>query len=133
MFAIARPLQSKIIIMDVITIESTAFLKLEAKINLIAKYVNEQQSVVIENSDETWVGNYDVCTFLKISERTLQRLRSKGLVSYSVISGKSYYTITEVKRMLTQHIIRSNEECLVDLINNHKESAERRRVNKGTK
>lgn len=133
MFAIARPLQSKIIIMDVITIESTAFLKLEAKINLIAKYVNEQQSVVIENSDETWVDNYDVCTFLKISERTLQRLRSKGLVSYSVISGKSYYTITEVKRMLTQHIIRSNEECLVDLINNHKESAERRRVNKGTK
>ena len=133
MFAIARPLQSKIIIMDVITIESTAFLKLEAKINLIAKYVNEQQSVVIENSDETLVDNYDVCTFLKISERTLQRLRSKGLVSYSVISGKSYYTITEVKRMLTQHIIRSNEECLVDLINNHKESAERRRVNKGTK
>jgi len=133
MFAIARPLQSKIIIMDVITIESTAFLKLETKINLIAKYVNEQQSVVIENSDETWVDNYDVCTFLKISERTLQRLRSKGLVSYSVISGKSYYTITEVKRMLTQHIIRSNEECLADLINNHKESAERRRVNKGTK
>ena len=133
MFAIARPLQSKIIIMDVITIESTAFLKLETKINLIAKYVNEQQSVVIENSDETWVDNYDVCTFLKISERTLQRLRSKGLVSYSVISGKSYYTITEVKRMLTQHIIRRNEECLADLINNHKESAERRRVNKGTK
>ena len=133
MFAIARPLYSKIIIMDVITIESTAFLELEAKINLIAKYVNEQQTVVIENSDETWVDNYDVCTFLKISERTLQRLRSKGLVSYSVISGKSYYTITEVKRMLTQHIIRSNEECLADLINNHKESAERRRVNKGTK
>ena len=133
MFAIARPLYSKIIIMDVITIESTAFLELEAKINLIAKYVNEQQTVVIENSDETWVDNYDVCTFLKISERTLQRLRSKGLVSYSVISGKSYYTITEVKRMLTQHIIQSNEECLQNLIINHKQSAERRRVNKGSK
>ena len=119
--------------MDVITIESTAFLELEAKINLIAKFVNEQQPVTIENSDETWVDNYDVCTFLKISERTLQRLRSKGLVSYSVISGKSYYTITEVKRMLSQHIIRSNEESLRDLITNHKESAERRRVNKGTK
>ena len=62
------------------------FLKLEAKINLIAKFVNEQQPSLIENSDETWVDNYDVCTFLKISERTLQRLRSKGLVTYSVIS-----------------------------------------------
>ena len=133
MFAIARPLQSKIIIMDVITIESIAFKELEAKINTIAKFINEQQPVLIENHDETWVDNYDVCSFLKISERTLQRLRSKGLVSYSVISGKSYYTITEVKRMLTQHIIRSNEECLQDLITNQKQSAEKRRVNKGTK
>jgi len=119
--------------MDVITIESYAFLKLEAKINLIAKFVNEQQPVIIEDSDQTWVDNYDVCTFLKISERTLQRLRSKGLVSYSIISGKSYYTITEVKRMLSQHIVRSNEECLQDLITNHKQFAEKRRVNKGTK
>jgi len=120
--------------MDVITIESTAFLALEAKINLIVKYVNEQQQpTIIENLDDTWVDNYDVCSFLKISERTLQRLRSKGLVSYSVISGKSYYTITEVKRMLTQHIIRSNEECLQELINNHKESAERRKINKAAK
>jgi hypothetical protein len=133
MFPIARPLQSKIIIMDVITIESTAFLELEAKINQIARFVNEQQSTIIEDPDETWVDNYDVCTFLKISERTLQRLRSKGSISYSVISGKSYYTITEVKRMLNQHIIRSNEECLQDLIINHKQSVERRRLNKGSK
>ena len=119
--------------MDVITIESTAFLKLEAKINSIARFVNEQQPSTTENPDETWVDNYDVCSFLKISERTLQRLRSKGTILYSVISGKSYYTITEVKRMLNQHIIRSNEECLQDLITNHKQSAERRRVNKGTK
>ena len=133
MFLNARSLYSKIIVMDVITIESTAFLKLEAKINLIAKFVNEQQPSTTENPDETWVDNYDVCSFLKISERTLQRLRSKGTILYSVISGKSYYTISEVKRMLNQHIIRSNEECLQDLITNHKQSAERRRVNKGTK
>ena len=119
--------------MDVITIESTAFLELEAKINLIAKFVNEQQPSIAENPDETWVDNYDVCSFLKISERTLQRLRSKGIVSYSVISGKSYYTLTEVKRMLAQHLIRSNAECLSDLITSHKQSAERRRVNKDTK
>jgi len=119
--------------MDVITIESIAFKELEAKINIIAKFVNEQLLSATENPDETWVDNYDVCSFLKISERTLQRLRSKGSISYSVISGKSYYTITEVKRMLNQHIIRSNEESLLDLITNHKQSAEKRRINKGTK
>ena len=119
--------------MDVITIESIAYKALEAKINLIAKFVNEQEPATIENPDETWVDNYDVCSFLKISERTLQRLRSKGLVSYSVISGKSYYTITEVKRMLSQRIIRSNDACMQDLINNHKLHAEKRRVDKGKK
>ena len=119
--------------MDVITIESNAFKELTANISLIAKFVNEQQPIIIENPDDTWVDNYDVCTFLKISERTLQRLRSKGSISYSVISGKSYYTIAEVKRMLIQHLVRSNEECLQDLINNHKQSAERRRLNKEAK
>jgi len=32
--------------------------------------------------------------------------------------------------MLCQHIVRSNEECLLDLITNHKQSTERRRVTK---
>ena len=119
--------------MDVITIESIAFKELTANISLIAKFVYEQQPIIIENPDDTWVDNYDVCTFLKISERTLQRLRSKGSISYSVISGKSYYTIAEVKRMLKQHIIRSNEECLSDLITNHKQAAERRIIKKNEK
>lgn len=119
--------------MDVITIESIAFKELEAKINLIANFVTNVQPTAIDNPDDTWVDNYDVCSFLKISERTLQRLRSKGLISFSIISGKSYYTIAEVKRMLNQRIIRSNEECLQDLISNHKLYAERRRINKGKK
>ena len=119
--------------MEVITLESSAFKELEAKINLIAKFINDYQPVSNENIDETWVDSYDVCSFLKISERTLQRLRSKGLISYSVISGKSYYTIAEVKRMLSQRIIRSNEACLQDLITNQKLYAERRRDNKGKK
>lgn len=119
--------------MDVITIESIAFKELTANISLIAKFVNEQQPIIIENPDDTWVDNYDVCTFLKISERTLQRLRSKGSISYSVISGKSYYTIAEVKRMLVQHVVRSNEKCLQDLINNHKQSEARRRIGKEAK
>ncbi|WP_370457677.1 helix-turn-helix domain-containing protein [Dysgonomonas sp. ZJ709] len=43
-------------------------------------------------------GNLDeVCTFLRISERTLQRLRTNGVISYSVISGKTYYIIAEIK------------------------------------
>jgi hypothetical protein len=112
--------------MDVITIESQAYRELVTKINSIAKFVLNHQPEE-KNTDDEWVDSYEVCTFLKISERTLQRLRSNGIISYSMLSGKSYYTIGEIKRMLNEKRIRSTEECLMDLIHNHKLHAEQRR------
>ena len=78
--------------MEVITIDSQAYKELVSKINAIAKFVVDHQDDDTVNPDEMWVDSYEVCTFLKISERTLQRLRSNRLISYSIISGKSYYT-----------------------------------------
>lgn len=119
--------------MDVITIESQAYKDLVTKINAIAKFVIDHQEDDTTNPDEMWVDSYEVCTFLKISERTLQRLRSKGIISYSIISGKSYYTIAEIKRMLNERRIRSSDECLNDLINNYKHYAQQRRAIKAHK
>ena len=119
--------------MDVITIESQAYKELVTKINSIAKFVIEHQDDDTTNPDEMWVDSYEVCTFLKISERTLQRLRSNRIISYSVISGKSYYTIAEIKRMLNERRIRSNDECMNDLINNYKLHAQQRRTIKTNK
>jgi len=118
--------------MDVITIESQAFKDLTAKINTIAKYIVTLQTEE-RNPDNEWVDSYEVCTFLKISERTLQRLRSNGIIAYSMLSGKSYYTIGEIKRMLNEKRIRSTDECLMDLIQNHKLHAEQRRNTKTNK
>lgn len=123
----------KSVVMEVITIESQAYKELISKINTIAKFVVEFQSIDTENLDETWVDSYEVCTFLNISERTLQRLRSKGIISYSLIGGKSYYTISEIKRMLEERRIRSNEEALQNLIDNHRKYVEQRRITKTDK
>ena len=112
--------------MEVITIDSQAYKELTAKINLIAKFVTSIQTGE-KNPDDEWVDSYEVCTFLKISERTLQRLRSNGLIGYSILAGKSYYTIGEIRRMLDEKRIRSTDECLADLIQNHKLHAEQRR------
>ena len=119
--------------MEVITIESKAFKELTAKINSIAKFVVEHNSNEISNPDEVWIDSYEVCTFLNISERTLQRLRTKGMISYSLISGKTYYTISEIKRMLNEKRIRSNEEALQNLITNHQQYVEQRRIAKADK
>jgi hypothetical protein len=112
--------------MEVITLESQAFKDLMDKINTIAKFVVTYQPQEI-NEEEAWVDSYEVCTFLKISERTLQRLRTKGLISYSIISGKTYYTIAEVKRMLKDRLVRSSQESLENLIQSHKTYVEQRR------
>jgi hypothetical protein len=119
--------------MEVITIDSQAYKELVSKINAIAKFVVEHQDDETTDPDQMWVDSYDVCTFLKISERTLQRLRSKRLISYSIISGKSYYTIAEIRRMLADKKIRSTDECMSDLINNHKLHAQQRRTIKTDK
>lgn len=77
--------------MDVITVESKAFKELEAKINAIADYVLNKQEADNINEDEIWVDSYEVCTFLKISDKTLQRLRVSGTIAYSNIRGRYFY------------------------------------------
>jgi len=101
--------------MDVITIESQAYRELVTKINSIAKFIVTCQPEE-KNTDDEWVDSYEVCTFLKISERTLQRLRTNGIISYSMLSGKSYYTIGEIKRMLNEKRIRSTDEYLMSIL-----------------
>ena len=79
--------------MDVITIESKAYKDIVAKIDVIANYVFSQEDT--KNEDEIWVDSYEVCTFLQISDRTLQRLRAKGVVAFSNIGGPLYNNVYE--------------------------------------
>ena len=93
--------------MDVITIESKAYKEIVAKIDVIANYVFSQEDT--KNEDEIWVDSYEVCTFLQISDRTLQRLRAKGVVAFSNIGGRCYYKIGELKRLLEERLIKSKD------------------------
>lgn len=106
--------------MEVITIESQAFKNLMSKVDTIFDYVVSRQST--NDDEDSWVDSYEVCTFLKISDRTLQRLRSDNKINYSRIRGKNYYRISEIKRMLQENLIRRSEECLQDLIQNHQKN-----------
>ncbi len=106
--------------MEVITIESQAFKSLMSKVDTIFDYVISQQN--IQDEEDSWVDSYEVCTFLKISDRTLQRLRSEKKINYSRIRGKNYYKISEIKRMMEENLIRRSEDCLQNLILNHQKN-----------
>jgi hypothetical protein len=115
--------------MEVITIDSQAFKELMAKINTIAKLVIAINAKIEEQPEEEdgWVDSYEVCTFLKISSRTLQRLRTEGAINFSRIRGKNFYRIGELQRLLQNNIIRRSDEHLRDLIKNHQLYVEQRR------
>lgn len=115
--------------MEVITIDSRAFKLLMAKLNELTEYVYSVKHTE-EDDDNSWVDSHEVCDFLKISERTLQRLRSDGKITYTSLSGKNYYQISQVKKMLRERLVKSTEENLEDLIQYHKQREEQR---KGTK
>ena len=105
--------------MEIITFESKAYKDLDNKITAIADYIFNHTEAESTNEDEIWVDSYEVCTFLKISEKTLQRLRVAGTIAYSNIRGRYFYKISEVKRMLEERLIKSNKENIQDLITNH--------------
>ena len=88
--------------MEVITIESRAFKQLMDKLEALSEYV------------------YSMEPSVEISERTLQRLRANGKITYSCMGGKYYYQIGQIRKLLRAHIIKSNDECLQDLIAHHK-------------
>jgi hypothetical protein len=116
--------------MEVITIEAQAFKDLMAKINTIAKFVSAIQAKSDEEPADGWVDSYEVCTFLKVSAKTLQRLRATNSVTYTRIRGKVFYKVSEIQRLMDENIIRRSDEHLQDLIENHRLHAEQRRNTK---
>ena len=114
--------------MEVITIESGAFKYFKDKLCTIEQAILYLQNKIEGEPEDSWVDNYEVCTFLKVSSKTLQRLRSANTVSYSRIGGKIFYRISEIQRLLNENIIQRNDEHLQDLIKNHQLYVEQKRA-----
>ncbi len=104
--------------MNVITIESEAYKALIEKIDSLSRFVELNQPSV--NPDEAWIDGEDVCKYLRISQRTLQRLRSSGSITYSSLGGKVYYTIAEIKKLLENRKVRSSVESVDELCEMYK-------------
>ena len=88
--------------MDVITMEATAYKELIRKIEKIADYVFKKESKPNEE-EEIWLDNQEVANLLRISTKTLQRLRKENLISYSMLRGRCRYKLLE--RGLNEKII----------------------------
>ena len=100
--------------MGMITMDSEAYKEVVERLKRIEEYIIGVRSTS-DDLETMWVDGYSVCQYLQISERTLQRLRSKGEILYSVLGGKVYYTLGAIKRALESRTIKRRDEQFSEL------------------
>ena len=51
---------------------------------------------------EKLLDNQDLCFMLKVSVKTLQRYRKKGILPYLLLDGKYYYRASDIHRLIRE-------------------------------
>lgn len=95
--------------MKVIIIGSKAYKELVGRIEKIERTLAGKK-LQDAPSDDDWVDGKTICRYLGISPRTLQRLRSERVISYSALNHKRYYTLGEIKRVLQERSVNRRKE-----------------------
>ena len=54
---------------------------------------------------EIWLDVSETCLVLKVSKRTLQQYRDKGILPFSQISGKIYFRAADIENHLKNHMV----------------------------
>ena len=100
--------------MELITFESKAYHELVGKIEKIAGYIAKCETSISVEEKEIWLDSNELAELLKISTRTLQRLRKDNLISYSILRGKCLYRLADVEESLRERLIPSDPKTLED-------------------
>ena len=69
----------------------------------IENYVLELRNRGGEVNETKLLDNQDLCMYLKVSKRTLQRYRTSGKLPFHRIGQKTYYLEADVKEFLSMH------------------------------
>lgn len=120
--------------MELITFESEAYKKLAEKIDKIADSINNDDlsgkidkiaDYVVnannfsEDKEEIWLDSHEVVEILKISVRTLQRLRTDNQIPYFMLRGRCRYRLSDIQKALENKIISAHPKTLEELHQNY--------------
>ena len=86
--------------MEIICIDKRIFDELIVRLSEIEKKVTLLCSPARDAGLKKWMDNRDVCEALRISKRTLQVYREKGLLPYTRIKNKIFYRPEDVQKPL---------------------------------
>ena len=106
--------------MEVITMDSRAYKDLVEKIDKISAFVVKCESdIKPQSNDEIWLDSQEVANLLRISTRTLQRLRAENLISYAILRGRCLYKLSEIERGLNERLITCDPHTLDEFRKNY--------------
>ena len=87
-------------IMEVVIIERKAFEALMTDVSSLTEKVNRLCGREKDRRMAKWMDNEEVCRLLRLSPRTLQTMRDKGLIACSQIGKKFYYRREDVASLV---------------------------------
>ena len=86
--------------MEIICIDKRTFDELVVRFSMIEKKVTGICNPAKDAGLKKWMDNQEVCGILRISKRTLQVYREKGLLPFTRVKNKFFYKPEDVQNML---------------------------------
>ncbi len=108
----------KILRMEVITMESSAYMALTEQIAEIASHIRKSEDKKAGLPDRQ-VDSSEAARILGISRRTLQRMRDGHRIRYTTLGGKCMYRLSEIDRFITEHTVTEENGTLDGISRNH--------------
>ena len=62
---------------------------------------------LLETPVEDWIDSYDVIRLLRISPRTLLKLRNEHIIPYSKINNKVYFRRQDIQKILADNYVKN--------------------------
>lgn len=88
--------------MDIVVLEKKAFEQLLTETRQLTQRVEVLSSMCEDKRLQKWLTGEEVCAILKISQRSLQAMRSKHKICYTQLGRKYYYRPEEVELVIKQ-------------------------------
>lgn len=105
--------------MEIITMESAAYKDIVGRIEEIASHVRKHSPEKREQETVGLLDSREVMRLLRISRRTLQRLRTEKRIKYVIIRGDCRYPPEEVERIIRENAVRTSPEKPEELRHNY--------------
>ena len=89
---------------NVITRQSELFTEMVSKIQVMETAIDRMKESNL-SCDEKWMSSEAVMRKLGISKRTLQNYRDTGILPYSVVGGKFFYSIGDIEEVMANNYV----------------------------